>query len=718
VTEPLQEQSEDRPLRPLALDGDEEYQMEQDVEHSTPVEKEVRPTEQFIFDLKKEEEDLDSDGESRKQHDDILEWKNNYARLQRGTGNGIRRVTMDDSDSSSDETKRDSIVGEGHGDSEDDDDGYYMRMKPERNGPQAPPVTSVKDWVPASGDTFASFGNAKIFIKEWAYRNGWKTTIRDSSLDPAKGTPYGKNMPARLFHYFEIVFYCALLTARILSSIAKMTCTFEGKPKSKKNPDVSRQNNRAPSKCCNCPVYVGLSSPKELRETGAFKITTFHLNHEGHELDTTLDQYTTLTQDMLAAIRKCAAMKASSTQTMDHLNNEFNMNEKLIFNMTQVKRHLEAFKHMIKFPNKVPQSAQLVSILLAHHTNGWYSSTRYDKDYCLISAFWMSPSQLQLYRQYHDVIVNDSTMQTNRLGMKLNCTVVVDANFKTRLVACALSAHETETDYHWILEQLKKATGYLEPKVIMVDEDTAMDAALPEVFPRTHIVNCIWHIHENIRRHLSSPLGRRFDAFMARFRQVTDSLTPAVFDRHWLKLLEDFNNQKSDKPDDEKLYVGSVGKHLKRLYERRHHWAGPWVQASFTAGMRSTQRVEKSHHLIKKMGVDSKTKLAALFDVISGRVDQELFKSELSSKKEVTQKNPLIQAMFRSVIESNEKYLGSYAKIEMQEEISNSVGMKHKSVRLDQVLNGLGGARWEDASTAVSNGAICAAVSLTYPCST
>lgn len=492
------------------------------------------------------------------------------------------------------------------------------------------------------------------------------------------------------------------------STIVKLACSFHGQHKSRKNEDVSRQNKRAPSKKCNCPVYIILTSPKCI--CPAYHITSFELNHVGHDLDPTLHQYTKLTQDMLRSIEKCAVLNLGITQTMAALEHGHNDkdNPKFRFNQEQVRRHLKAFKNVLRNPNDIPESMQLLSTLLRQE-NGptitdrtWYSDSLYDSKNRLVAVFWMSPIQRQLYKLYHDVIVNDTTMKTNRLGMRLNCTVIVDANFKTRLVANALIANETEKDYHWILDQLKKATEGLEPKVIMVDEDASMDAVLPEVFPNTHIVNCIWHIHENIRRHLAQPLGRRFEPFMKRFRQVTDSRTPAVFDRMWLQLLKDFNGQEGDNPEDENLYIGPVGHHLQRLYRRRHHWAGPWVQASFTASMRSTQRVEKSHHLIKMMNVHSKTSLQKLFDAICERVrKQELFEPLLTPRQDI---HPLTGQMFRSILELNKQFLGSHAITEIQNEMSSSFGMRHSNIELNEVLKSLQGSRWDDKSNAVSEG--------------
>ncbi|KAG0199057.1 hypothetical protein BGX31_004392, partial [Mortierella sp. GBA43] len=79
----------------------------------------------------------------------------------------------------------------------------------------------------------------------------------------------------------------------------------------------------------------------------------------------------------------------------------------------------------------------------------WFYRSRVDEDNILTGVFWMSPHQVTLYRRYHDIVVHDTTAGTNRFGMSLHCFVVVDASFKSRLVASALTSSERIEDYNW-----------------------------------------------------------------------------------------------------------------------------------------------------------------------------------------------------------------------------------------------------------------------------
>ncbi|KAF9084865.1 hypothetical protein BGX27_003689, partial [Mortierella sp. AM989] len=100
---------------------------------------------------------------------------------------------------------------------------------------------------------------------------------------------------------------------------------------------------------------------------------------------------------------------------------------------------------------------------------------------------------------------------------------------------------------------------------------------------------------------------------------ATRSLIPAEFETKWQAICDEFG-------DDE----GKVSKYLRRLYNDRFQWAWPWVRTTFTAGMQTTQRIEKTHHLIKMLGVNSKTPLSKVLKATSLKVDKEHFRARCS----------------------------------------------------------------------------------------
>lgn len=49
----------------------------------------------------------------------------------------------------------------------------------------------------------------------------------------------------------------------------------------------------------------------------------------------------------------------------------------------------------------------------------------------LVSLFWMSPSQRNLYEAFHDVVIIDTTANTNRFQLMLFIITVVDNHFSS-----------------------------------------------------------------------------------------------------------------------------------------------------------------------------------------------------------------------------------------------------------------------------------------------
>ncbi len=59
----------------------------------------------------------------------------------------------------------------------------------------------------------------------------------------------------------------------------------------------------------------------------------------------------------------------------------------------------------------------------------------------------MSLTQIALWLEYHDVILNDNTIKTNHYQMLLSLFLAIDNNIRSRLVAQALVFDETTKSY-------------------------------------------------------------------------------------------------------------------------------------------------------------------------------------------------------------------------------------------------------------------------------
>lgn len=365
--------------------------------------------------------------------------------------------------------------------------------------------------------------------------------------------------------------------------------------------------------------------------------------------------------------------------------------------------------------------------------DGWVFKTKMDKkDGSLDRLFWMSQEQIALYKRYPDVVVHDNTCKTNRLGMSLTCFVIVDSSNRTRLIACALSRHESTEDYAWGLDRLLEATDNTYPSTIMMDEDAAMMAATNLALTgKTNIVLCIWHMIRNVQLHLDRNVKRRKDQkeFMKGFNMAREAVTEDAFREVWMGLCKKFggsgdgkrrkseanarptrNNDINEKGKantaggkkamdslsqadkaidrDDHLFAeyewGKFGSYMKRMRRRREYWAGPWVKTIFTAGMVSTQRVEMTHRLIKMLGVTSQTPLTRLLTFISTKLFREcVFTIVDGLTNHSRHLDSTLEGDYELVLTVSNRFLDRYAFRQMRLEMAKSYGFEHTLISLD-----------------------------------
>ena len=151
----------------------------------------------------------------------------------------------------------------------------------------------------------------------------------------------------------------------------------------------------------------------------------------------------------------------------------------------------------------------------------------------------MSPSQRDLYENFHDVVILDTTSNTNRFRMMLCVIIIIDNHFKTRIVASAIIEDETLDTFRWIFMTLFEETG-INPGVIFTDSDPSLISAIKEVHPDTSHLLCIFHIDLNLRKKLKGKLGTRFEEFHHKFYTCRNSLCVKLFEFRWMQLIDQY----------------------------------------------------------------------------------------------------------------------------------------------------------------------------------
>ncbi|GJJ76621.1 zinc finger SWIM domain-containing protein 3 [Entomortierella parvispora] len=439
-------------------------------------------------------------------------------------------------------------------------------------------------------------------------------------------------------------------------------CKKAGKHVPQKNVDPDKHRNCTSSREC-CPCQIVVRSPRELFPR--WRITSLVTDH-CHELKKcdileSNQRDKRLSAEMLQLITTHAG-KCDPKFIVYMLQHEW---PDKAFDLRTVANAIQKAKNSAHIGGS--EAAELHKILQDKTRNDkdWFFATDLDENGRLRRMFWMSPSQRYLYRRYRDVVISDNTYKTNRFGMPLNVIVIIDNAGKSRLVGCSLVSGESVEDYEWILEQLLAASDNVYPHIIFVDEDPAMEAACATTISKTTVLNCIWHLRQNLNKNLHGALGKDWNDFISAFWTTRNALTASDFERRWSEHVAVFG---VDKP--------KIEGYLKRISEKREHWAWPWVGTRFTAGMQSTQRVESMNAAIKR-AVNGKTSLPALFEAIEKKLSNEAQTSKYILYKTDTTVDPatstFVQQMFADVIDANNRYLGIAAKSQMKLEMSRSV---------------------------------------------
>jgi hypothetical protein len=129
--------------------------------------------------------------------------------------------------------------------------------------------------------------------------------------------------------------------------------------------------------------------------------------------------------------------------------------------------------------------------------------------------------------------------------MSLCLFVGVDAHHRSRLIAQALMSDETTTSYMWVLKNLLEAVNNLQPLTIYSNCDTGLGPAIETIFPFTQYLHCIFHIVQNIKKHLTWPLSSEFTKFQTEFFSCCNTLYETIFEARFKALCVNFPNASS-----------------------------------------------------------------------------------------------------------------------------------------------------------------------------
>ncbi|KAK3912071.1 Protein FAR-RED IMPAIRED RESPONSE 1 [Frankliniella fusca] len=117
--------------------------------------------------------------------------------------------------------------------------------------------------------------------------------------------------------------------------------------------------------------------------------------------------------------------------------------------------------------------------------------------------FIMHKSMLPTFKKFPEVIIVDSTYNSNKHKMPLLLINAMNGLGGTECVAYAFLVNETKETYAEIFKEFRNAVGeeaILETKTVVVDHDMSEISSLKEVLPHVDVQLCSFHVPNSFKR--------------------------------------------------------------------------------------------------------------------------------------------------------------------------------------------------------------------------
>ncbi|XP_076935314.1 protein FAR1-RELATED SEQUENCE 5-like [Bidens hawaiensis] len=203
------------------------------------------------------------------------------------------------------------------------------------------------------------------------------------------------------------------------------------------------------------------------------------------------------------------------------------------------------------------------------------------------NVFFYHEKSLTMWRAFPDLLLIDTTYNTNMYKWPFVQFVGVTSTSKSFCIAHAVIFREQECKFTWALERLKHMlVDCREPHVILTDKDQALMNTCETVFPNATKNLCRWHIMQNIqRKHKSLFQDDIFKSFNYWWKVLYASPTKSNYDYNCGQM------------------EAELAGHDKReaLYYIRDNWlVSCWIDDRLNFGEHTTNRVEGQYTNLKR----------------------------------------------------------------------------------------------------------------------
>ncbi|KAJ4956733.1 hypothetical protein NE237_013516 [Protea cynaroides] len=208
--------------------------------------------------------------------------------------------------------------------------------------------------------------------------------------------------------------------------------------------------------------------------------------------------------------------------------------------------------------------------------SGFFYAAEVGMNQSIRSLFWLDSRAKEAYKQFGDVVVFDTSYQTDNCRFPLASFTGVNHHRQSTVFGCGLLADETVESYVWLFETWLKAMSDQQPTSMITYQDKAIKMAIEKVFPGVRYRFCMWHVAKNELENLGY-VFKMHKEFEAEYRKcIHASWKPDEFELAWEALIVKYDLKENN--------------WLKLMYDQRHHWVPLYLRDVFFAGMTAIKR--------------------------------------------------------------------------------------------------------------------------------
>ncbi|XP_068654934.1 protein FAR1-RELATED SEQUENCE 5-like isoform X1 [Aristolochia californica] len=287
----------------------------------------------------------------------------------------------------------------------------------------------------------------------------------------------------------------------------------------------------------------------------------------------------------------------------------------------------------------------------------FFYATQQDEDESLCCIFWADARSRLAYNYFGDVVCFDTRFKTENYEIPFASFTGLNHHQQPILFGCVLLFKEIESSFVWLFRTWLEAMSGRHPVTMVTNQDEGIEAAIAQVFPKTHHCFCTWEILNEVPKQLSH-VNRTFPLFQEEFQKcISLSETIYEFESAWKSIISKYKLK-----DNEWLHS---------LYNARQRWVPIYLRDTFFAHFPTSQRSETINSFFNDF-LNASTTLQD-FIMHYERALTSRFEKELEEDVQTVRVKPMLKS--RLPIEKQMADIYTRAVfLQFQEEIYESLG--------------------------------------------